>query len=279
MKHMRSAVLMAALAVALLALPVVTSAQSPDGSIPGFAPNGEYGLVVNGKPVAAEDYQNDSVPAFLIVAPSSLPSPVLLTPRAGTVQKVHVMKVAKQKDGTVNLLSGAVLGNIGSFQMAGESVSFTYEGRKVSLSPKPPVVGLRNAADLKAKIPEYLRGANAYKPNPAAVASLKKTARPATVHIVFGSWCPHCRQHVPMMLKVEDMVRNPNVKFEYFGLPRPPQAWQDPEVKRLGIKGVPTGIVYINGKEVGRIEGQAWNAPEVQLNKLLNGQGAAKGGK
>lgn len=278
MKHMRSTVL-AVLALTLLALPAMTRAQAPDGSIQGFAPNGEYGLVVNGKPVSAEVYQNDSVPAFLIVSPSSLPSPVLMTPRAGTVQKVHVMKVARQKDGTVNLLAGAVLGTIGKFQMVGESVSFTYEGRKVSLNPKPPVVGLRNAADLKVKIPEYVRGARAYTPNAAALASLRKNARPATVHVVFGSWCPHCRQHVPMMLKIEESIQNPRVKFEYFGLPRPPQAWQDPEVKRLGIKGVPTGIVYVNGKEIGRIEGQAWNAPEVQLNKILSGQGSAKGGK
>jgi thiol-disulfide isomerase/thioredoxin len=276
MKHMRSTVL-AALAVTLLALPLATRAQAPNGSLQGFAPNGDYGLVVNGKPVSAEIYQNGA-PAFLIIAPSALPSPVLLMAGAGTVQKVHVMKVAKQKDGTVNLLAGAVLGTVGSFQPAGEGVTFTYEGRKVALNPKPPVVGLRNGADLRAKIPEYGRGAQAYTPNAAAVASLKKAARPATVHIVFGSWCPHCRQHVPMMLKVEDMVRNPNVKFEYFGLPRPPQAWQDPEVKRLGIKGVPTGVVYVNGKEVGRIEGEAWNAPEVQLSKILSGQ-VAKGGK
>ena len=71
----------------------------------------------------------------------------------------------------------------------------------------------------------------------------------------------------------ENEIKNPKIKFEYYGLPKPPDAWKDPEVKRLGVTGVPTGVVYVNGIQAGRLEKAAWNAPEVELSKILNGGG------
>jgi thiol-disulfide isomerase/thioredoxin len=278
MTHKRSTIL-AALALTLLAVPSVSRAQGvpSDSVLRGFQPSGEYVLIVDGKRVPrAEIYKNDKLPAILLLT-SALPSPVLLTPRAGTAETVHIMKVAKQKDGTVDLLADAVLAPIGQFAMNGENVTFSYEGRKVSLNPKPPLIGLHKAAELKAHSPEYTHVASAYKPNGAAIASLKKEALPVTVKVVFGSWCPHCQQHVPYILRVEDELKGSKIKFEYFGLAKPPDGWKHPEVKRLGVKGVPTGIVYVNGREVGRIVGDdAWNAPEVLLNKIVNGR-AVKG--
>ena len=273
----RSAV-RAALTIALLAVPAVSRPQGvpSDSVLRGFQPTGDYALIVDGVPVPkAEIYQNDKIPAILVLT-SALPSPVLLTPRAGTVETVHIMKVAKQEDGTVDLLADAVLAPIGQFKMAGENVTFGYEGRRVSLNPRPPLTGLRKGAELKAHSPEYARSASAYQPNGAAIAALKKEPQPVTVRVFFGSWCPHCRQHVPLILRVEDELQGSKVKFEYFGLPRPPDAWQDPEAKRLKVGGVPTGIVFMNGKEVGRITGEGWNAPEVLLNKIVNSL-AAKG--
>jgi thiol-disulfide isomerase/thioredoxin len=280
MMHKRSAVL-ATLALALLALPSASRAQGvpSDSLLQDFQPIGEYVLIVNGKPAGAEIYQNEKIPAILVMS-SSLPSPVLLTPRAGRVETVHIMKIAKQKDGSVDLLADAVLAQIGQFQMTGENVAFTYEGRKVSLNPKPPLIGLHKGTELKQHNPMYARTANTYAPNGAAIASLKKSPKqPVTVRVYFGSWCPHCRQHVPLILKVEDQLQGSPVKFEYFGLKRPPEGWQDPEIKRLKVNGVPTGIVYQGGKEIGRITGESWNAPEIQLNKIVNGAAtqAAKG--
>jgi len=276
MTHTRS-LFRVALAVVLLAAAALHAQVPSDGVLRGFQPSGDYTLVINGKPASGEIFSQDRIPAILILS-SSLPSPVLLTPRAGSVETVHIMKVSKKPDGTVDLLADAVLAPLGQFQMAGENVTFTYEGRKVSLNPKAPLTGLRRAADLKTHSPEYVTTAKGYAPNAPAVASLKKETRPVTVRIMFGSWCPHCRQHVPYMLRLEDELKasKSSVKFEYFGLPRPPQAWQHPEVKKLNIKGVPTGIVYMNGREIGRIEGKGWDNPEVLLNKIVNGQ-AAKG--
>lgn len=267
-----------ALALALLAVPTVSHAQG-DNALVGFRNNGDYLLSIDGKPVpAAEVYKNERVPAILVLT-SALPTPVLLTPRAGTVEKVNVMKVAKQPDGAVNLLPSPTVGLIGKFETKGENVSFTYDNRKALLSVKPPLVGLHPASDLKGYSPEYVRIAKTYSPNTLALADLRKEAQPVTVRVIFGSWCPHCRAHLPYLLRVEDELKGSKIKFEYFGLPRPPQAWEHPEVKRLGVNGVPTGIVYVGGKEVGRILGEGWATPEVILNRILHTDQASQAKK
>jgi thiol-disulfide isomerase/thioredoxin len=270
MTQKRSAVL--ALALALALVPAAARAQGvpSDAVLRGFQPTGDYTLFIDGKPVpAAEIYENSQLPAILVMT-SMLPSPVLLTPRAGTVETVHIMKVAKQPDGSVDLLADAVLAPVGPFTMQDQNVTFSVGGKKVSLNPKPPLLGLRTNAQLKTHSPGYVRTAKLYKPNGIAMAELKKKTVPVTVRVFFGSWCPHCKQHLPYILKVEDELKNPKIKFEYLGLPEPPKAWEDPEVKRLRVKGVPTGIVYVNGKEVGRIEGKGWDSPEVLLNRIIS---------
>ncbi len=279
MKQMRSAILavLAAASLATMATMALAQGVPSDATMRGFQPTSEYTLVVNGNPVpAAEIYKNEQVPAILILT-SALPSPVLMTPRSGNVETVNLMKVAKQKDGTVDLLADAVLSPIGAFQLEGSNPTFTYQGKKVSLTPKPALRGLHKGSELLANIPEYVRNSQGYKPNAAAIAALKGDRKPVTVHVVFGSWCPHCREHVPRLLRVENEVKNPNIKFEYYGIDTPPDGWKDPEVKRLGVKGIPTGIVYINGLQAGRLESAAdWDAPEVALSKVING-GTGKG--
>jgi thiol-disulfide isomerase/thioredoxin len=270
------AVLLLAAAVVPAALPSRAQAAPSDSVLRGFQRIGTYVLLVNGKEdKGAEIYQNDSIPAYLILA-TTLPSPVLLTPRAGTVETVNLMKVAKQKNGSVDLLADAVLAPQGKFQIDGESVSFTSEGKKVSMSPNPPLLGLKKNADLKAHSPEYARSAQSYTPNQAAIQALKKEGQPVTVRTFFGSWCPHCREHVPMLLKVEDQLTGSKIRFEYYGMPRD---FNDPEAKRLSIKGVPTAIVYVNGRQVGRLEGQDWASPEASLTRLLGLSPSVPAGK
>lgn len=269
MKQMRSAIL-AVLTAAALAVAASAQGVPSDATLRGFQPTSDYILVVNGDPVpGAQIYKND-LPAILILT-SALPSPVLMTPRSGSVETVNLMKVAKQKDGSVDLLADAVLSPVGPFQLDGSNPTFTYQGKKVALTPKPALKGLRKGSELLANIPEYVHNSQGYKPNAAAIAALKADRKPVTVHVVFGSWCPHCRQHVPLMLRVENEVRNPNIKFEYYGIDNPPDGWKDPEVKRLGVKGIPTAVVYVNGVQAGRIEGADWDKPEVALSKVING--------
>lgn len=255
-------------------------AQAPsDALLRNFLRSGDYLLQVDGKDVPnAEIYQNNNVPAVLVLT-SALPAPVMLNPRAGTIETVHIMKVIKKPDGSVDLSADAALESQGEFQVVEGNATFTLKGKKAVLKVRPSLLGLRKAAELKSYSPDYERVAKTYTPNPQAVATLKKEARPVTVRTYFGSWCPHCRAHVPLLMKVEDQLQGSpsKIKFEYMGLEK---GLREPVVKQLGLKGVPTGIVLYNGKEIGRLASdEDWNAPETALTRILAaaGKSAAKG--
>ncbi len=263
--------------LAALVLAVPAQAQQVDSVFRDFLRTGDFTLVVDGKPAPrAEIYKSDVAPAYLILT-SALPSPVLLTPRAMAVETVSIMKVAKQKDGSVDLLADAPTTSQGQLRLEGDKVVFNSEGHKVSLNPKPPLLGARKAGDLRTHSPDYIAKANGYKPNVQAVAALKKETRPVRVRVFFGSWCPHCKEHLPYLMRVEDELKKAGSKmqFDYYGLP--PGFGNEPEAKKFKVSGVPLGIVYLNGKEVGRIAGGAWEAPDVAIRNILNGGGAAKG--
>lgn len=77
-----------------------------------------------------------------------------------------------------------------------------------------------------------------------------------------------------MLLRVEDELKGSGskIQFEYYGLPQGPAMAKDPEAVRMGVNSVPTGFVYVNGKQVGRLAGEAWAAPEKALRDMLSGK-------
>lgn len=257
-----------------LTLPALAQAPAVDGVLKDFNRTGEYLLMVNGKPAPAyEIYKNNSLPAYLIVSPA-LPSAVLLTPRTMAVETLPAAKVVR-KDGVAGVAADAALKKQGQFKLEGDRVVFAADGRQASLGPNPPLLGLQKAPALKNHSPEYITTAKGYTPNAQVVAALKKSARPARVRVFFGSWCPHCKSHLPYLLRLEDELKGTNskIQFEYYGLPQ--RFSNDPEAKKYGVDGVPTGIVFMDGKEVGRISRGDWEAPEARLNSILNGKTAA----
>ena len=257
------------LACGLVLSPLAAWAQNVpvDRVLRDFESSGTYVLTVDGKVADAEIFESNT-PAVLVIAPA-LPTPVLLRPGKATVETVPLAKVARQDDGTVGLLADAELVPLGKFKPAGASVAFTYGARHVSLDPKPPLVGVRTAAELLAHDPAYARNAAEYRPGPTAVATLRAATVPVQVRVFFGSWCPYCKLHVPSLLRVEEALQGSNVTIEYFGLPSPPAAWKDPEAERLGVRATPTAIVFIGGKAVGRLVGDDWKTPEVELARLV----------
>jgi thiol-disulfide isomerase/thioredoxin len=261
------------------ALPAFAQGGSAAVGIRELRPYGDYVLVVDGKEVPnAEIFFAEKAPAFLVIT-SKLDSPVLLAVRRQTVETVQLMKVSRQENGTVDLLANATLAPQGSFTVVGEGseVNFTVDRHPVQLRTRPPLLGLHAASDLKAYNPlVYVDGGRSYRPDHQVVAALKRASPPVTVRVYFGSWCPHCQHYVPLLLRVEDELKGSKIKFEYFGLSRDGLA-SDPEVKRLGINEVPTGIVLIKGKEAGRVIGNsAWATPELSLATIVNGAAASR---
>ena len=165
-----------------------------DAVLRDFQPIGDYTLWFDGKDVPTAQIYQSEAPAMLIMS-SALPAPVLLMPREGTVSTVPIMKIAKQPDGSVDLLADAVLAPQGRFQAVDDVVGFTVAGKPAKLKTRPPLLGLKNAAALKAYSPTYTRGAQSYRPNGQTIANLKKTARPVKVQVFFGSWCSFCKHY------------------------------------------------------------------------------------
>ncbi len=245
-----------------------------DNVLRDFQRTGEYILLVNGKAdPSAEIYVNRSIPAYLIL-PATM-SPILITSGALKVETVPRPKVLRQKDGTVDLLADTTPKLQGKLQISDGRVDFTSEGKKASLSPNPPLLGLKKAAQLKQHTPEYAQDAKTYSPNPVSLAKLKKQATPVRVLVFFGSWCGHCKEMLPHILRVEDEIQGSKIQFDYRGVP---QDFRDPELQRLKVGEVPTAVIYINGREIGRLTRDDWVAPEVALSVLLGGQ-QAKAGK
>jgi thiol-disulfide isomerase/thioredoxin len=221
---------------------------------------------VDGKPAADAVVYERQTPPYYLLTSSALPAPVLISARAGSVETVDPAKLTVQPDGTAELAAGAGQKSHGTFTSAAD-LRMTVDGKLVVLKPAPPLLGLKNAADLKAYSPNYELGARAYRPNGSALTALKGLKDPVVVQIYFGSWCPHCKQEVPKVVRVDEELSGSQVRFEYYGLPSPFS--NEPEAKRLKIDAVPTGIVYMAGREVGRIEGSGWSTPEVALRNML----------
>jgi thiol-disulfide isomerase/thioredoxin len=242
----------------------------PDNVLRDFQRIGDYVLVINGKQVPAEIYQSQRTAAAILVISSSFPSPVLLSPGTGTAETVNLMKVEKKPDGTIDLLSDAALAPQGAIDIQDEEVHFKADGISAVLATAPPLLGLHRVDEVTAHNPEYLPRAASYHANGNAVAALKREQRPVTVRIFYGSWCPHCREMVPHAIKLERLLKGARIRFEYFGLPN--GFGKDPVAQQNQIKAVPTGIVYANGKEIGRITSTGWVAPESTLVAILSGK-------
>lgn len=258
--------LAAAVLAAALALPLL--AQVPaDAVLSGFQPDGDYLFELDGNDLPhAELYHSDRAVAYLIMAPE-LPAPILVNLRSRAVESVHLMKVVKRGDGSVDLLADATLQPLGQFNIDGQEVVFTIDGKPAKLKRKPSLVGPQTADELRSYDPGYGRGAEQYGPSEEALDRLRAQSKDVVVRVFFGSWCSVCKRYVPNLMRIDDELAGSKVHFDYYGLPR--DFSSDPEASRFDVKGVPTAIVFVNGKEVGRLSGNDYRRPETAINRLL----------
>lgn len=232
-------------------------------------------LEVDGKRVAADLYRSETAGAMLVIS-SALPSPVIL--RATSLLAVDLPAIEKTPNGVANVKPGTVPKPLGTFEVTDVSARFTAGGRQAALLPTPPLLGLRRAEEVESHNPEYVGSARKYVPDPGVLTALKKEQRAVTVKIFYGSWCPHCATLVPNALRIERELRASKIRFEYFGVSRP--YGRDPEVKKNGVRSIPTAVVYVDGREVGRItDDDSWKSPESALRVILEGMRAPGAGR
>jgi thiol-disulfide isomerase/thioredoxin len=257
----------------VLAAALFTTGWSPlsaqETALRGFQTIGDYQLQVDTQPVPGARIFALRTPAAILVITSQFPAPVLLLPQSGGVQTVQLLKVAEMPDGSIDLLPGYLLADQGSFRVEGLDVHFTVGSKRGVLGPKPPLLGLSGLDDLRTHDPQYQRLEEAYEPSAPILAGLRQRTEEVRVRVFFGSWCPACGQMVPRVMRVAEALKGSNLTFEFYGLPRGFDG--EPEASRYDIHSVPTGVVFVNGREVGRINGNGWKLPELAINNLLAG--------
>ena len=121
-------VAMSLLAIGLL-LPTVVGAQAT--GINGFTRIGDYLVEVDGSDVeSAEIYGAQQARALLILG-GDFTEPILIGLANGSVAGVNLMKVARQANGSVNLLPNPLSSPYGNFTVEGDQVVFEVEGRRL----------------------------------------------------------------------------------------------------------------------------------------------------
>jgi thiol-disulfide isomerase/thioredoxin len=260
------ALIAAALGLGAQSLAAGARAQPPARPLRGFVRDVEFILVMDGAQAPLELYKSESAGAIVLLSPR-FRSPLVL--RAGALATVDAAQLEKRPDATLDLAADAVLTPHGTFQVTRDGVAFAIDGHQASVRhvDASPLLGLRRLDEVTAHNPEYLAAASRYVANPQAVAALRQQRRPITVRVYYGSWCAHCRQLVPHAVRVEQLVRGSQLRFEYFGLRNP---LNDPEARKAGVSVIPTAVVSAGGREVGRILSDGdWQALEVALRRLL----------
>ncbi len=259
---------------ALVASALSIGAQEVDALLRGFAPTGDFQIEIDGTvSETAELFLAERPQAYLIVD-KTIGGPLLLELKRGTVSRVNKMKLLRRDTGVIDMVADANPRALGRYQLDGRAVAIAVDGKTIKMIEKPPLVGLHGQDALVEHSPSYQRSANAYTPNSDALGRLQATnGGKVRVRTYFGSWCPHCKRHVPFMIRLEKELAEAGITFEYYGLPKPgPGAAPWPEK----VSNVPTAIIYVDGQEVGRVKDNAWRAPEITLDRLVAGEAGGR---
>jgi thiol-disulfide isomerase/thioredoxin len=266
----RRIALTAWITVSSLALAGGAAAQPADALFRGFEPTGDWQLVVQGQEVPKARIYDATRAQALLVITSEFASPVLIDRAGRTVATLDLMKVAERPDGTVDLLADALLEPAGALEVAQTEGRFRIGGKAAAVRPLPWKIGPQRGADLLAADAGYRWRAGRFAPDAEALRALRDESRQVRVLTFFGTWCPHCREHLPYLLRSEQELAGARIRFEYHGLPSPFTG--EPEAAKWGVSGVPTTIVLVGGKEVGRIPNSGWTHPEVAVREILRGR-------
>jgi thiol-disulfide isomerase/thioredoxin len=243
-----------------------------------FSSTGQFQVQAKGAvDTNARVYRSVLPPWQFIVVTFAMPKPVLITTGPASARLVDQKRVVTDPtDPTqVKFETAGPIEDLMTVRFDGPNLVLDRDGMIVTLAPSPPVLGNRTLDELLAAMPDYRRTAANYKPDAAAIAKLKAQTEPAELQVFFGSWCSHCEQMVPRLVRVLEDGKPKQLTVSFHGVPQgrtPP----DPEADAAGIQALPTGIVRRDGKEIARLMDDDWEAPEKSLVAVLSGQAPAK---
>jgi thiol-disulfide isomerase/thioredoxin len=220
--------------------------------------------VDGGKPRPGTVYERKGTPEMLGQLPDS--TWFLLQPQERRVIQLAEGQVKLAADSPQATLSGQQ-GSNSAVRLTPSALTFDVTGKFVKVLPTPPLLGEVEAEDFLSLCPDYRDRVNSYTPDSKTVTRLSAAGGKRTVEVFFGSWCPHCQQVLPKLIKSLQLADNEKIDVKWIGLPR--MFLNEPLVREREIKGVPTIIVLEDGQEVGRFSGVEKIPVEVSLANLV----------
>ncbi len=264
-------------ALVLLFASAAAAQTAAPGSADSFALSGHEQLTVNDKPAPEARFyrQVAGIPRLLIQAPE-LPDAILITagqrPTATVVPPDAIAPSPGDPDAVLLSASDAAPRHLPVF-LSGQEIKVTFGAARLVVGPREPLVGELDPAAILAYMPEYRRNRSTYAPIKGAMRLLETCNAPTDVEVFFGTWCPHCEQLIPRLIRVVQDLKNPNLRFHFHGMPR--KLDEDPVGRQYKVDAVPVGVVRRGSDIVARLSGKDWEAPESALAALLFGEAGA----
>ena len=116
--------------------------------------------------------------------------------------------------------------------------------------------------------PDWRAVAAAYQPKPDCVEKLRALAREVRIEIYFGTWCSDSKAHVSEYFKIMEMADNPLVQTACIGVPED-KAKRAAYTQGKDIVKLPTFLVFVDGREAGRIVETPEKSVEEDLVRIL----------
>jgi hypothetical protein len=234
-----------------------------------FEPIGVYELELDGKVVKnVKLYHSKEAAAVLVVTPE-LPYPIAVVPKNKTIQRLDPAQIANEPRGSVAWTPTGKPTAVATYDLVADKPVFTLEGKKVRFLDKSPLLGPQTKESIYAYDPSYAYRAASVDPTTVYLPVIESWPQPVLVKIYFSTQCQVCRELLPGIFKTIERIKNPGFKFEFYGMPLP--ATKDPLGVELGISDFPTGILYVDGKEVARATGHSWRMPDMAIHNALRG--------
>jgi hypothetical protein len=259
-----------ALAGAILALSSSGAARAAEQTL-RFEPIGDYELEIDGKVVPdAKMFHSPEAQAVLVMTPA-LSHPIAVVPRPNnkTVQRLDPAELTKEPAGSIAWKRTGTPTAVGTFELVDSKPVFELDGKKIRFLDKGPLLGPRTREEIFAFDPSYPYRAATADPPTVYLDVINTWPQEVVVKIFFSTQCQVCRDLLPGVFKTIDRIKNPRMKFEFYGMPLP--ASKDPLAGELKITDFPTGILYTEGKEIGRASGHTWRMPDLAIHNALRG--------
>ncbi len=129
---------------------------------------------------------------------------------------------------------------------------FLFPALGVVLRGSPELLGPTQREDILKHNPEWEALVASYNPKPEVIEQLRNLRLEVQVEVFMGTWCTDSRDHVTEYFKILDLTDNPMIRSSYFGIPED-KAKRAAYFKGRAVEKLPTFIVYVDGKEKGRI--------------------------